>query len=225
LVPFIHVRPFAIGLLHWHFRSRLSELRRRILLETNFSEDRAKAALVKIDRSLDVWQQRTTVRSILFTWVLPLVGPLTALWNWLFPGDFLILPSWTRLAVFFSLSYALSILATAFLVKRGLMLGGTDRAAYYPGFLPGQGGYGQEKAILKPLGLAVSEFPLDAAIFVGSLVLVPLSMSAQLEMFRAFQPNTEFASFPTFWSSVLGNIFWLIVMGVALLRRRRLGRG
>lgn len=222
MMPFIFFRPFTISLLHWHFRGRLAQVRRQILLETSFSEDAAKPALAKIDRALDVWQQRTTFKSILFTWVLPLIGPVTAAWNWFFPNSFLIFPSWTRFAVLTSMSYALGILATAFLLKRGLMLGGTGSAACYPGFLPGQGAYKNERDILRPLGLTVSEFPLDVVIFLGSLALVPFTSAAQLEMYPVLQSTDYMSSSLTIalWSAVP----WLFIAGFALFRRKKLGR-
>ena len=145
--PAFIFRPIVISLLHWHFRNRLSKLRKQILVETRFSEDQVKASLDKIDRAMVVWEQRTTVKSVVFSWLLPLIGPATYVWNWFVPASFMPTSTWTHFAVSISVSYALGFLSAAFVVKRGLMLGGTGSAAFYPGFALGSGGYAQEKQI------------------------------------------------------------------------------
>jgi hypothetical protein len=87
------------------------------------------------------------------------------------PNTVLSPPSWLVLATLvLSLIYGLSFLNGAFNVKRGLMLGGVGLAASDPDLLPGAGGYAQEREILGPLGLAISEFPLDLVFSIVSLV-------------------------------------------------------
>ena len=234
-IPGIFFRPLAVGLLHWHFRSRPSALRHQIVLETGFSEEGAKAALAKIDRAMDVWQQRATFRAIVLTWSLPLIGPITQLWQFSVrqfsvPVSLKPSPEAANYVVILSLTYAFVILSTAFLVKRGLMLGATSRGAYYPGFLPGPGGYMQERKILSALGLEVREFPLDVLSSLGSTLLglyagfnapgmaAPPGLSAaDLRMLTNIRRINYFM-----------NIFFIIlVIAVAVvssIRRRKLGR-
>lgn len=221
-IPLIHFRPIVTSLLHWHFRSHLSALRNHILLETGFSEDRTKTAIDKIDRAMQVWQQRITVRSAVFTWLLPLIGPATYVWNWFVPASLMPSFEWTRFAVIISVSYTLSILATGFSVKRGLMLGEKGTAAWYPGFVPGQGGYGQEKAILNALGLQLSEFPFDITILLGSSVLTLLTYSYQLEFYTALGSLSDQPHM--FASIAIPQFVLFVVLVVSWFRRKKLGR-
>jgi hypothetical protein len=46
-VPLIVIRPLTRYLLRWHFRGRLVELRSRLIEDTGFSEEAAKAPLAK----------------------------------------------------------------------------------------------------------------------------------------------------------------------------------
>lgn len=231
-IPSISFRPLSIGLLHWHFRNRLAALRRHIVLDSGFAGDMSKAPLAKIDRAIELWQPHATLKSILFVWILPLVGPVTSLWNWFFPENFSLPPLWIRFAVFISLSYALSILATSVIVKRGLMLGATGQAAHYPGFLPGPGAYAQEKKTLTALGLTASEFPLDAVVLFGSLILGMLTVSTQLEviheLYESFnlapQEALEAQKNLQMKTNIMVFAFWIVVGVVGLIRRRKLGR-
>jgi hypothetical protein len=139
-IPGILIRPLTTYLLHWHIRSRLVELRRQLMQETDFAEDAAKTAFVKIDRAINVWQP-AGVGSIILTWVFPAVGPAMEILKWIAPATF---PPWTGIAAVFSISYVLNVLTAAFLVKRGILLGGTGMDACYPGFLSGRGGYDED---------------------------------------------------------------------------------
>jgi hypothetical protein len=210
------LRPLVTGILHWHFHHRLSALRQHILLETAFSEDGAKATLARIDRAVDFWRWRIGLGSILFTWVLPLSGPVLALWHWAFPDAPLTPPPWAVLAAaLFSVAYAFAALASAFSIKRGLMLGGRGRAAYRPDLLPESAGYAREKEILGPLGLVVSEFPLDLALFLGYALLFPLAM-------YAIAPNDALPGFAV--PAFIVVLVFLLVSKIVWTRRKELGR-
>jgi len=222
-IPFIVLRPLVIILLHWHFRNRLSAMRHQLLLETGFSEDAAKAALAKLDRAMEFWQQRTTAKSVILTWFLPLIGPFTQLWQFFVPAAFVPAPTWGRFAAITSFTYALSILASAFLVKRGLMLGETGRAAYYPGFAPGPGFYVQEKKILSALGLTVREFPLDIAVLAGGFLLTFLTLGNQLEAYEALGMSHVDPQF-FFTEMVIIYAIFIPIMIVSWMRRKKLGR-
>jgi hypothetical protein len=225
-VPVLSVRPIVISLLHWHFRKRLLMLRGHILLATAFSEDEAKGALAKIERAMDVWQQRTTVRSVVFGWGLPLLGPATALWNSFVPADLMPAAAWTHFAVLISVSYALAILSASFLVKRGLMLGASGNVAQYPGFVPGAGHYAEERRILSEVGLQTAEFPLDIAVVLASMLLSLFNYRVQIEVYEKL--NWVHSDYPS-PGVLLGNAAFSVVVTVAvalvaLVRRKRLGR-
>jgi len=100
------------------------------------------------------------------------------------PGDFFEQP-WVIAVVvaigvllMFSVLYIFIFLSSAFEVKRGLMLGGKGRDAYFPISLPGPGGYAQERKILGALGLAVSEFPLDLIFSIPFMLLLVFGSKA-----------------------------------------------
>jgi hypothetical protein len=182
---FISIRPLVTRMLHGHFHRRLRALRQHVMLATAFSEDAAKVALARIDRAMDFWKPHITVGSILFGWLPILVGMVgsVAAVGTLFPRvdlGALFAHSWVVTAfgatIFWGLFLALYLfifLGSAFAVKRGLMLGGKGRGAYYPNSLPGSGSYAQERKVLGGLGLAISEFPLDLVFAIpGSLFLV-----------------------------------------------------
>jgi hypothetical protein len=223
-LPTLFLRPLTIGLLHWHFRRRLSVLRHQLLMETGFSEDAAKPALAKIDRAMDVWQQRTTFRSIVLVWFLPLMGPVTQAWQSFVPVGLMPSPLWARYAAILSFSYALAFLGTAFLVKRGLMLGATGPDAYYPGFVPGPGGYLQEKTILSSLGLKVREFPLDSAILVGGFLLGFLTYKNQLDFFNELGIMNNQPQFSHLWVQFAIVVIYIPIVVVSWIRRQKLGR-
>jgi hypothetical protein len=218
-------RPLTIGLLHWHFRSRLSGLRHQIVLETGFSEDETRAAFAKIDRATDVWQQRTTLRSVVLTWCLPLIGPFTQFGQFFVPAGLMPSPVWARYAAILSVSYSLAILGSAFLVKRGLMLGATGHDAYYPGFVPGPGAYEQERKILNTLGLELREFPLDIAVLLGSFLLTLLTYRSQLEFLGKVTPNyhTPGTHFLRVQIAIMV-VITLTLTVVSSIRRKKLGR-
>jgi hypothetical protein len=228
-LPFICVRPLATFLLHQHFRNRLSVLRRRLLLETSLSEEGAKAALAKVDRARAFWAT-ASFGTIMLAWVLPLIGPAIELAKLLVPVD---LPGWSRTIGITTIGYVLNVLLAAFIVKLGLMLGASGPAALYPGFLSGAGGYKREREILQPLGLALSEFPLDAALLVASLVFGLITFQNQMELYQAITPFDEAVldlgqeslatTLPRFATPALYAVYAVGIV-IALARRKKLGR-
>ncbi len=106
-----------------------------------------------------------------------LLSPVVGLYQLYVPGT----PGpWPRFLVVLSLGYALFFLASAFMIKRGLMLGGEGRSAYFPGFLEGPGAYAKERQILEVTGIAEKEFPLGFAL---SLLLVPVGFLQALALY------------------------------------------
>jgi|GEM_PF-4227446 len=170
-----YLRPLVIGMLHWHFRNRLMAVRKMILLETRFSESAAKNCLERIDRAIDFWRLRITIGSILFGWFIPLAGPATAIWKWVVPQSVVILPPEVIWIVCTSSAfYCLLFLTGSFVTKRGLMLGGSGFAASNPYLFTEPGGYAREREILGPMGIAVSELPIDLICATASVCIIAL---------------------------------------------------
>ena len=236
-LAFISIRPLITRVLHWHFHHRLRALRRHILLETAFSEDPAKAALARIDRAIDFWKKHITAGLILFAWIPALVafaGSVIAVGKSLFPnvdlGAFFAQPLVIMTGFSFVLAvYLLIFFSSAFVVKRGLMLGGKGRDAYYPGLLPGAGGYAREREILGALGLAVSEFPLDLVfiipVMLGGVFIFadPLGSIISRVLVWVFGDTDAFGS--TFQ---VGFLVWATFFAILILiiwfSRKKLGR-
>jgi hypothetical protein len=221
--PGIAIRPLVVAMLHWHFRNRLLALRRHIALETRFSDDAAKGVLARLDRTTDFWRRQITPGSILYGWILPLVGPVTLLWSRVLPNAVLSPPSWLVLpTLLFSLFYALLFLCGAFTVKRGLMLGGVGRAAYDPSLLPGAGGYAREREIIGPLGLAVSEFPLDLVFLIGAFV--PYIWWMWWMYGYGDEAGDELVPTISTLTGCIGTLLWIGLAWFAWVRRKKLGR-
>jgi hypothetical protein len=221
-VPFIPVRAVAVFLLHWHFRSRLIIIRRRVLLATGFSEDIAKVSLAKIDRALNFWEA-SSPKQVILTWGPLLISPAIELVRWLNPSSF---PAWSVPLAILSFGYILSIPISAFVVKRGLMLGGSGREAYYPGFLLGPGYYAREREILGAMGLNRGEFPLDITLILASAFFTLMTYNEQVDF-------TKFVGWlgldlppqkPSLVGSILSVVGVVLISVVALTRRKQCGR-
>ena len=224
-MPFgAYLRPIVISFLHWHFRNRLTDLRKIILLETRFSELPMKGLIARIDKARDFWRPRITVNSVLFTWLIPLAGPAVALWKWADPHNIsipsteLIIP-WLVLSVVYSLLF----LAGSFRTKRGLMLGGTGYAASFPQQFAKPGGYTCEREIFGRMHIATSECPFDLILSVAALGFY---LVFQFLLLRSnFTSSIGFA--PFVGPHVVPFIFALIGIPAAVMAwmsRKKLGR-
>jgi hypothetical protein len=195
-------RPAAhrIHLKCTHFRNQLTALRRRLLLDEGISEDDQKTVLSKIDGSLNLWQS-PTVTSVFFTYVFPATGPIISLWSHLVPAS---LPDWTENLVVPSISYGLGLFGTAFLVKRGLMLGAAGRSAYFPGALTQSGAYIKEREILNRIGVTAFEFPIDILVLAVSCLLGLNTWKQQNDLFStlAAQHHVPFDTDSFFYLSL-----------------------
>lgn len=220
-VSIIFVQPLTAFFLYSHFRNRLTILRRRLLLEQSISETDQKSGLSKIDAALNLWES-TTINSVLFTYVLPAIGPVIEVCRWLVPAS---LPEWTGYLVTLSISYALSFFGTAFLVKRGLMLGATGRSAYFPGTMVQPGAYATEREIFNKFGVILIEFPVDIAVYVIGLFLSLITFKQQLALLNVLVPNGEQSPTELYIYEMLG-IFILVaaIIVVAWRRRKKLQR-
>jgi hypothetical protein len=205
-----------------HFRSRLNLIRHRVVLEVELPEEDQAKLVAAVDKLLLRWPAQTPWNA-LFTYGLPLLSPVGALYQLVFPGA----PSlWTKLLIAVSLSYALGFVSSAFMIKRGLMMGGIGRSAYFPGFIEGRGAYAVEEKTLTTFGLAVKEFPLG---FVLSLILIPVSYAQALLMYETGL-YSEMAGIgavgkAAYLAESTSGAMLVVLLGViAMVRRRRLGR-
>lgn len=214
-VPTIHVRSITRLLLNIHFRRRLKLVRRQILLDNGLSPDTREGLLSHIDRSLEIWPRLTAVASVL-TYILPVVGWVSDIFGGIYEDE---LPGWFGAASLFLITYALAIIGVAFVVKRGLMLGASGRAAYYVGGIDGRGKYEDEGNILRLMGVRAREFPFDALIIIISFVP---SLLFQLEL----QEAGAIRGSSLYLIAVLGAplIFTIVIVTIGLLRRTKLGR-
>jgi len=222
IVAIVAIRSFTRALLVSHFHNRLDLIRRRVMLEGNLSEEEQAKLASAIDKVLLQWPTRT-VWQVAFTFGLPLLSPVGAFYRFFFPEAS---GAWTRYLVALSLAYALLFLASAFMIKRGLMLGGVGRSAYFPGFLEGRGTYAAEERILAKFGLAVREFPLGFAL---SLILVPLNYVQALTMYDTgaytrLAGGGAFSKGSFLLQTMLGALLVAILGAIAVVRRARMGR-
>jgi hypothetical protein len=191
---------------------------------------------------LEGWQGPGIITRF-FAYGLPLAGFLLELYRTFAAIQ---LPAWTREVGLFLLIYAPSVVGTAVMLKRGLMLGATGRSIYFPGTLVGRGAYAEEARILAALGLARREFPLDLVLFLVGIGLAtglvffrsgPASDEEILRQFRSilgrdlspkdFEWVIQRTRRIEFWQKVylFGQVTSIALLsGLALLRRRKLAR-
>lgn len=218
----IVVRSLTSALLSWHFHLRLADLRRRVIVDNDLDPDGRACLTAEIDRLLVQWPAPKLVQG-LFAYALPLMSPLAAFYQMVVPSAPAI---WTRLIVLFSLSYALGVVASAFVVKRGLMLGGEGRAAYFPGFLEGNGAYATERELLAIFGISRSEFPLAYALM---LLLAPVQLFQAIYwydsgIYATIAGQAAFSKTAVVVQSMVGPILLAALGAVALMRRNKLRR-
>lgn len=166
LVPIIASRFMVTFFLYTHFRNRLNDVRRRLLEKTNFS-DTSKPVLEKIDKALSVWQPSSLGAALTFI-ISPAAPVVSAIWLFLFHE----VPKWLNTATLLSIPYILALPISAFLIKRGLMLGGKGSTAYFPGFISNMNGYEKENVLLKKFDVSRGEPPIDLFLAALSAICV-----------------------------------------------------
>jgi hypothetical protein len=222
VVAMVAMRSITYAFLRIHFRNRLELIRRSILIEENLPEKQEKKLLEVVDKMLLRWPS-WKLPQLLFTYGLPILSPIVGLYQLVLPGP---PPVWTGFVILLSLSWALAFVASGFLIKRGLMLGGNERSAYFPGFLTGRGAYAMEGQILEDFGVSRKEFPLGFAL---SLLLIPVGFLQALSMYdtgiyHAMSGEQAFSKEIYLAQSMAVSILIAILGLVALARRSRLGR-
>jgi len=218
----IVVRSLTSALLGWHFHRRFAALKRRIILDTLVDTAGRERVIAEVDRLLAQWPAPRLVQS-LFTYGLPLLSPLAGLYQVLIPKAPAI---WTRLVALLFLGYGLGLVASAFVVKRGVMLGAKGRMAYFPGFVEGSGAYAVEREILTTFALSEREFPLAFAL---TLLFIPIQLLQAIYMYDSgvyavLTWGVGFRKGAYVAESMIGVAVVVLIDLIALARRRKLGR-
>jgi hypothetical protein len=204
LIPFVVIRPWTIAMVRVHFRRRLILLRRRLVLEPSFSDEERNTLVAKIDDGLELWQG-LSVAAAVWTYGVQAIGVSTA---FTFATKIEKLGTGAAVGTAIGLLVVLVFAATPFMVKRGLMLGGSGSESYFPGLLDGTGVYGIERRVFLPLGIVRNEFPIDISLsylFAVAPIVAALAGSSALIFLASLWPFVGLSTY-------------------ALLRRRRVGR-
>jgi hypothetical protein len=221
-------------LLSSHFRRRLFAIRRRLLIDRRFGQIKEEI-LSEIDCGLKLWESPTAI-TMVFTYIFPTVGLITTVWDKFGPSD---LPTWAKYIGYFSISYVLGLLVTAFIVKRGLMLGGSGRSAYFPGALEQPSAYAEEKDILDMFRIVMRELPMDVIVFTIGIIMSLLFIDMQIQVTQGMTnwinqynfdgPRIVGKTTPDahemFIMQICANITFAILVLVAWRRRIALQRG
>jgi len=216
-VALVVIRPLVCTLLASHFRRRLHLVRRRLYLDEGLPTDVQAPLLDQLDQALRHWKA-PSVGHIIVTYGLPAAGLLIAVFPSIAGGHFVrserAIGS-VRFAVsgsltFGSLLYIIMFTMSAFVAKRGVMLGGAGRGSSYPTSIKGAGAYGEERRILALVGIASRELPL--ALLLGGLWCVLRAAHAAAAPDAPGDPP------------LVAYALYGAVGSVALWRRARLGR-
>jgi hypothetical protein len=212
------------SLLRDHMRDGLQLVRRQVVLDDTLSDESQGVLLRKIDRAREIWAPNSFLSLI----TGKAVPAATSLWGLrsLLPGTHpleILLP--VASVCFF---YVLPVVLSAFVVKRGIMLGGVGQASYFPGSIKGAGAYARERAILVRMGLRRTEMALDIWYVISSSLTIALLYAAVLFWVPASvaQLDNTGGESPVARMLATGGASLLVIglAGVALIRRRRLGR-
>jgi hypothetical protein len=210
-------------LLAEHFAARLGLVKRSVLSDTNLRPKDQDRLLKAVDRVMPLWPRRP-VLDLIITKVLPFSAIVTAV---ITGSERFVLrglrqPPSLSLALFFlALTYLLVfslIPMSAWVVKRGLMLGGRGALACTPVLLEGRGAYAAESRVFGPLAPARRELPLDLVFVAVFSLLLAAIIVLVLERFLNVPVLLAYVTVP----------FAVAVPLVSVMRafreRRRLGR-
>jgi hypothetical protein len=143
-----------------HICRRLLLTRRLLALDDGLGDEDRERLVARIDKALPLWQQRGLFAQA-YTALLALGGisTLAPAAHALRKHGPLSIPAiaWLILGLF----CLLPIVPGLFGVKRGLMLGGRGRDAYFPGCVPSRNVYDIEDRMLRLIDLRRREFPAD----------------------------------------------------------------
>ncbi len=209
-------------LLAEHFGSRLRLLRRSVLSDTSLTPEEQDRLLQPIDRVVPIWP-RQPVLDLIIRYVLPFGGIVTAVVTGVGRIALRALAQpptlslvWLYLALAYLVLFAV-VPASAWVTKRGLMLGGRGASACTPILLEGRGTYAIEARVFGPLAPARHEAQLDL-LYAGVLgVLVAAIVILVFERFNLQPLVTDLTAFAIAALAV-------VTAARASIDRRRLGR-
>ena len=217
-MPFVMVRGLVTFLFHGHCESRFRLLRRQLLLAHDLSEKDRTRLIRRIDQVLEAWRGPKIV-PLVFTYVLPAAAFLLQVFEGLRPDK---LPPWAGTLTVFLMLYAIAFVVTAFIVKRGLMLGGERRSAYFPGGLESLGMYEKEQRLFESLGIKAREFPLDIPFCIAGLILGLFLTPASMGLYKSW--GMEISESELQFQIFLGTVTYVGIGLLCLSRRFTLRR-
>lgn len=217
--PIAVMRSLVTFMLSSHVKSRLQLLQRYIYLDELISDEERTPLISQITRALEHWKQ-PGILHLIYTFGLPTLGPVIELYRYLFPGQ---LPRWLVGLGFMLIGYAIGFVITAFMVKRGLMMGAVGRAAYFPGALDTARYYAEERRILGGIGIRKNEFPLDILLAFLNISIGYLSIKGSFAFYEfvglSMPPPERIAV-----QMVIQGVIFVVLIGISVYRRRALER-
>lgn len=185
-------RPLVSFMITVHAYNRLRLVAQRLYLDPSLNAQARHDREKRVNEILEHWKRPTAVQ-LVSAYVLPFSGPLAYLYT-MISGlyDQVSLGSDPLLDIFLYegevsvVIYALLVPLSAFGCKRALMLGGEGPTAYVPGQIEGNGGYGEEAALLARVGIQVKEFPFDVLCSLLNIAAFPLILVEHTVAARLF---------------------------------------
>lgn len=222
---------FAVDyLLTEHIASRLTLVRRSVLLDDGLTKDQQDRLLETIDRVLPIWPRRPFL-GLIYQYLLPIVGTLlvvgTVSGRLALAGIDALVANPLNLWRFFPPILAVGYVALlcllpcfAFVVKRGLMMGGRDSSACVPVLLDGQGTYGVEARLFGVLIPRRREVPFDLVLFSVAWLLAAIGVEILTRL-----PGLPLVISALFILLLIGLVCLAVLPPIQQFReRRRLGR-
>ncbi len=166
--PLVVVKPLVTLILGSHIRSRLKLLQRYIYLNDHLSDEERTSLISRLTIAQEHWK-RPGIINYIFSFVLPIVPLIIGIYRYKFPTDSHNM--WLNFVGLTLIIYAIAFLITAFIVKRGLMLGASGRATYFPGGIKDAYCYTEEKRIFGAIGILKKEFPIDMLLTFVSITI------------------------------------------------------
>ena len=185
--PILVIQPLVSMMISIHAHNRFLLIGKYILLDDQINDEQRDRLNTKLHKVLENYK-RPNILNYIYTFFLPITGPLIEGYKWFFPNE---IPIWLNIVGIPLISYTILFVVSAIVVKRGLMLGGEGRASYFPGALVGNQFYGKEKQILNSVGIKKTEFPLDILLCSINLLIVILSTSTQLQAYGSAELPTS----------------------------------
>lgn len=212
------IRPLVIFMVIVHAHGRFRTIGRHIYLDDTLTEEDRTYLNKKIVSASEHWRRPTGVQ-VVYSYVLPVGGPLIGFYKLLSPEE---LPQWVGLVGLLLLAYSITFVVSAFMFKRSLMLGASGRAIYFPGAIAGNEGYGKERDILDPVGIKIREWPFDIALDFISLTIGYLSVPAWSRFYESL--GESIASYYSVVSMLVQGALFVMLTVLVLYRRRMTGR-